>query len=74
MTLGALFYNPMTFSCNSLLWLMLPILVSVTIIYKTLRTQNIRRLPLEILGLLVYMVVGVVGLGVGLWFIQAYCL
>jgi hypothetical protein len=74
MTVAALFHNPMTLSTDSLLWLMLPLSISVAIVYKTLRTNNLRRLPLEILGLIGYVVVGVIGLGVGLWFIQTYCL
>ncbi len=74
MTVAALFYNPITLPCDKLLWLMLPLSISVAIVYKTLRTNNIRHLPLEILVLVVYLVVGVIGLGVGLWFIQAYCL
>ncbi|MCJ7544252.1 MAG: hypothetical protein MUP47_06760 [Phycisphaerae bacterium] len=74
MTLGTIFWHPMTLPCDSLLWLMLPLMVSVAIVYKTVRTRNLRRLPLEILGLVGYVAAGVVALGVGLWAIQAYCL
>ena len=74
MTLGLIFYNPITLPCDSLLWLMLPLVVSVAIVYKTVRTHNLRRLPLEILGLVGYVAAGVVALAVGLWAIQAYSL
>ncbi len=71
---AVIFYNPMTLPCDSLLWLMLPLTVSVAIVYKTLRTPHLRRLPLQVLALIGYMAAGVVALAVGLWAIQAYCL
>lgn len=74
MTPGVIFCHPMTPPCDSLLWLMLPLTVSVAIVYKTVRTHHLRRLPLEILGLIGYVAAGVAALGVGLWAIQTYCL
>jgi hypothetical protein len=74
MTPGMIFYNPMTLPCDSLLWLMLPLVVSVSVVYKTVRTRNLRRLPWEILGLIGYVAGGAVALGIGLWAIQTYCL
>lgn len=74
MTLATIFYHPITLPSGSLLWLMLPLLASVTIVYKTIRTRHLRRLPLEILALMGYVAGGVVVLSVGLWAIQAYCL
>ena len=52
------------------LWLLLPLCASVAIIYKTVRTKNLRRLPVEVLGLVVYMTVGLVALGMGLWLVH----
>ncbi len=69
-----IFYHPMTLPCDSLLWLMLPLTASVAIVYKTLRTSHLRRLPLQVLALIGYIVAGVAALAVGLWAIQAYCL
>ena len=74
MTPAAIFFHPVTLPSDSLLWLMLPLVVSVAVVYKTLRTNNLRRLPLQILGLVGYIAGGTVVLAVGLWAIQAYCL
>ena len=74
MTLGLIFYHPMTLPVDSLLWLMLPLTVCVAVVYKTVRVNNLRRLPLSILGLVVLVTVGVAALAVGLWAVQAYCL
>jgi len=67
-----LFYNPMTIHFYNQIWLVLPVCVAVAIIYKTVRTQNLRRLPLEILASLGYMVGGLVALAVILWLILKY--
>ena len=72
MTDWTLFRNPMALPFDSLLWFLGPLCVAVAIVYKTVRTQNLRRLPLEILVLMGYMVVGLVALGAGLWLIQEY--
>ena len=69
-----IFYNPVSLPTDSQLWLILPLSVSVAIVYKTLRTHNLRRLPLEVLALVAYLIVGTAGLAAGLWFVQAYCL
>jgi hypothetical protein len=70
MTGWTLFYHPMTLSFNELLWMLLPLCASVAITYKTIRTGNLRRLPLEILQLSLYLLVGLAGLGAGLYIIQ----
>ena len=68
----SLFQNPVTVASSYHLWLMLPLLASVAIVYKTIRTNDIRRLPLQILGVMAYMVAGMTALGVGLWLIYEY--
>jgi len=67
-----LFYNPIVPGSDSLLWLLGPLCVSAAIIYKTVRTHNLRRLHLEMLALLGYMAAGLAALGMGLWLIQKY--
>ena len=64
---AALFVNPMVLPFNSLLWLLLPLCVSVAVVYKTIRTEYLRRLPQEILVLLVYMLVGLLVLAGAMW-------
>ena len=67
-----LFYHPMTLNSRNLLWLLLPLCASVAIIYKTIRTNNLRDLPREATLLVVYMALGLVTLGAVLWLIQDY--
>jgi hypothetical protein len=67
-----LFYHPVQWSSDSLLWLVLPLSAALAIVYKTVRTRDLRRLPLEVLVLMVLLVVGMVALGVGLWLVQEY--
>ena len=72
MTAWTIFHNPIPVSSRDLLWLLFPLCASVAIIYKTIRTHDVRRLPLEILVLVGYMAGGLVILGVALWLILAY--
>ena len=67
-----LFKHPMTLHFDSLLWLLIPLCAAVAIVYKTVRTQNIRRLHLEILYLMAYMIGGLVILGIILWAAHQY--
>lgn len=72
MTGWTLFYNPMPLQADGwTLWLLLPLCLSVAIIYKAVRIQNLRRFPWEVLALMGYMIVGLIGLGVVLWATQA---
>jgi hypothetical protein len=71
--IATLFVNPITLSNQAVLWLILPLCLSVAIIYKTIRTRNLRRLPLEIASLMAYMVGGLVLLGAVLWGILYIC-
>lgn len=65
-----LFYHPMTVPSNWVLWLILPVLLAVAVVYKTLRTDNLRKLPKQIAMLLAYMVGGLLALGAALWLVQ----
>lgn len=67
-----MFFEPITLSFDSLLWLLMPLCAAVAIIYKTVRTQNIRRLYLEIIVLIVYMFGGLIALGAALWLVHEY--
>jgi len=65
-----LFTNPILVPQTAVLWLILPMCLSVAVVYKTVRTSDLRRLPREIAGLMVYMAGGLVLLGVVLWLVQ----
>lgn len=47
--------------------LLLPLCLSIAIVYKTTRCQNLREVPLAALILFVTIVVGMYAVGVGLW-------
>ena len=68
--IALLFYHPMELHSGLLLWLLLPLLAGVAVVYKTVRTQEIRRLPLE--TLVAYMLGGLAALGAALWLVQQY--
>ena len=68
----SLFTHPVQLAFDSQLWLLLPLCAGVGVIYKTIRTGDLRRLPREIIALMGYMVVGLAALCVGLWLVQRY--
>jgi len=70
--LATLFYNPMTLSWGSVLWLLAPLCATVAIVYKTVRTEDIRGLPLQAAVLLAYMLGGLTALGAALWLILKF--
>lgn len=72
MILATLFVNPMPLPIHSVLWLLLPLCLSVSLVYKTIRTGDVRKIWIETLRLMVYIVAALVALGVSLWLIQRY--
>jgi len=67
-----IFYNPVSLTAASSLWLVLPLCLSVAAVYKTVRTESLRRLPLEIAECFGLMVLGIIVLCTGLWLIQHF--
>lgn len=65
-----LFYIPITLPAGADLFLLLPVCLAVAVVYKTVRTEELRKLPLQIGFLLVYMIGGLIALGGGLWILQ----
>ncbi|MDP7635968.1 MAG: hypothetical protein QF577_00310 [Phycisphaerae bacterium] len=70
--IAKLFTHPIILSFYTILWLVLPLCASMAVVYKTIRVNNIRRMPMEAGVLLIYMVVGLGTLGAALWAVQAY--
>lgn len=68
--LATLFHNPIVLSQDHLPWMMLPLCLSVAIVYKTIRVQHLRQLPFRILYLFALIAGGLVLLGAGLWAVQ----
>jgi len=66
------FVEPIVIRADAVLWLVLPLILSVAVIYKTIRARDLRRLPIQVLGAVVYMVVGLSALCALLWLIGTY--
>jgi hypothetical protein len=47
--------------------LMLPLCLSIAIVYKTIRCENMRQMPTAAVGLWITIVLGMYAVGVGLW-------
>lgn len=70
MMLAGLFTHPMHISASLAMWMILPLCFSVAVIYKTVRTDSLCRLPRQIAVLIGYMTGGLVVLAVLLWLVQ----
>lgn len=49
------------------IWLVLPLCAVVALVYKTVRVTRLKELPLQVLGLWAYMLMGLIVLGVVLY-------
>ena len=67
-----LFYNPIALPPGSILWLCIPLCVSVAAVYRTLRVERVGGLWWRILVLTAELVGGLFVLAVVLWAILAY--
>jgi hypothetical protein len=69
--MGTLFFNPAELSHTSQLWLILPLFVSVALVHKTMRCDDLRQLPREVASTVLYMTIGLALAALGLWAITA---
>ncbi len=72
--IATLFWHPMTLDSSSTIWLLIPLCISVAVVYKTIRVQRPAQLPLAIALLVIYMIGGLTLLGGALWAIQEIAL
>ena len=66
-----LFVNPILMGPGSL-WLVLPLCAVGAIVYKTVRVDRLRRLPMQILRLWIDIALGLAVLGVAFWLLLEY--
>ncbi len=71
--LATLFTHPMQLS-NRSFWLLMPIIVGVSVAYKTIRCSSLRRLPREMVTLTLYVLAGVGVLMAAGWGFVKWCL
>lgn len=70
--IATLFVNPIPLTPTQVFFMLLPLLVATAVVYKTVRTRDLRLLVKEVGVLVVYMVAGLAALGTGLWAIQQF--
>ena len=70
--LADLFVHPVVIPFNTTLLLLFPLCAAVAIVYKTVRVDTLRRLPLQATVLIVYMLGGLCALGASLWALHTY--
>ena len=63
----ALFQNPVELSGLQRLFLLLPLCLFISIVYKTTRCYSLGEVPLAALALWATLVAGMVGVGVFMW-------
>ncbi len=54
------------------IWLVLPLLAVVAVVYKTIRVRHLRQLPLQVLALWAYMLVGLLALAAVFYVLVEY--
>ncbi len=67
----SLFVNPVEMGANAL-WLVLPLAGVGAVVYKTVRVERLRELPLQILRLLIDILVGLAVLGAAFYLLLEY--
>ena len=65
--LAGLFTTPLDLSSRQRLLLMLPLCLSIAVVYKTTRYDHLGELPAASLVLWVTIVLGMFAVGIGLW-------
>ncbi|KKM02375.1 hypothetical protein LCGC14_1785060 [marine sediment metagenome] len=66
-----IFVNPVEMGSGHI-WLVLPLCGMLAAIYKTIRVRHLRQLPLAILSLWAYLLVGLIVLGVAFYLLLEY--
>jgi len=69
--IASLFVHPIELGRDHL-WLVVPMCVLVAVVYKTIRAKHLRDLPIQIVGLCLYILVGLAMLGVAFHFLLEY--
>lgn len=70
--MDGLFLYPVQLPSQYALWLLIPLCAGVALVYKAVRTNDVRRLWIDVALLLGYMIAGLTALAVVLYLIQEY--
>ena len=66
------FANPMPIPADKILWLAVPLCLTIAIIHRTMRARSLKNLAWRITVLTAQMVLGLTALAVVLWLILTY--
>ncbi len=66
--LSTIFLTPISFDSGRL-WMLLPLTLAVAIVYKTLKLDNLKALPVAAFLLWITIVGGMIGVAIGLYLI-----
>ena len=69
--IATLFVHPVPLGSNYI-WLVVPLCAFVAVVYKAVRVRRLRQLPLEVLRLWAFMLVGLVALGTAFYVLLEY--
>lgn len=70
--LARVFWNPVLIPWHWQIWLLIPLLIAVALVYKTARSRHIRDVPKETAVTLAYMFGGLIVLALVLWLMTDY--
>jgi hypothetical protein len=70
MNLATIFVNPIPIDPTDAIFWVIPLCIAVAAVYRTIRTDNLRRLPREIVTLSVCLIGGLAALMAILWTAQ----
>ena len=65
--IAALFQHPMTLSTSLAFWLLLPLCVTVAVVYKALRAPHVSQVPRQSAVLMGLLLAGLATLAAALW-------
>lgn len=66
----ALFTGPVLLTGLQRTLLLLPLCLSISVVYKTIRCERLADIPLASLGLWVTIIVGMYAVGIGVWLLN----
>jgi len=65
--IAGLFTTAMELPAGRRAWFILPLCLSIAVVYKTLRVPDLRKVPLASIVLWITIVISMYAVGVGLW-------
>ena len=75
MILGwTMFYNPADLPVSLILWLLLPLIFAVSLVYRAIKTPDAAKIWREAIKTFLFLTVGMAGLGAAIYLLQLFAL